>query len=188
MIGAALLARVHSITGQKELIDIARNSISYSCSCQLPDGAWYYGEADTYHWIDNWHTAYNLDSLLYYILSSDDKKFLPNLDRGYEFYKMNFFCKDGRPKYYHNKLYLIDIQCASQSIDTLSFFSLKDPESINQAIKIAEWTIDNMQDKHGFFYYRKLSWKNVKIPMIHWGLATMLSALSHLYSKIGHVE
>jgi hypothetical protein len=184
MIGAALLARVYSVTEENKFVDIARDSISYSCNCQLPDGAWYYGEADTYHWIDNWHTAYNLDSLLYYILSSGDEEFLTNLNRGYDFYKMNFFYKDGMPKYYHNRLYLVDIQCASQSIDTLSFFSIRDPEGIHLASKVAEWTIDNMQDKGGYFYFRKLKWKNVKIPMFHWGQATMLSGLTNLYSKL----
>ena len=46
------------------------------------------------------------------------------------------------------------------------------------------WTIDNMQDESGYFYFRKLKWKNVKVPTLHWGQATMFSALTHLYSKL----
>ena len=184
MLGAALLSRTYSIVKRKELKDVAREAMSYSCSCQLPNGAWYYGEDNTYHWIDNWHTAYNLDSLRWYILSTGDEKFVPNLKRGYIFYKANFFDEDGKPKYYFNKLYLVDIQCASQAIDTLCFFSEDDPIAAPLAMKVATWTIDNMQDKSGYFYFRKLKRKAVKIPMLHWGQATMFSALSHLYSKL----
>lgn len=184
MLGAALLARTYSILKNKELAEVAREAMSYSCDCQLPDGCWYYGEADTYHWIDNWHSAYNLDSLRRYILSTGDESFLPNLEKGYIFYKTNFFEENGIPKYYFNKLHLIDIQCASQAIDTLCFFSVDDPDALPLAMKVAEWTIDNMQDRSGYFYFRKLKWKTVKIPMLHWGQATMFSALSHLYKKL----
>jgi len=184
MLGAALLSRVYSIIKRKELADIARKAMTYSCNCQLPNGAWYYGEADTYHWIDNWHTAYNLDSLRWYILSTGDKQFLTNLKKGYIFYKTNFFEKNGKPKYYFNKLYLVDIQCASQAIDSFCFFSEDDREALPLAMKVAKWTIGNMQDKSGYFYFRKLKWKTVKIPMLHWGQATMFSALSHFYLKL----
>jgi hypothetical protein len=184
MLGAALLSRTYKITKEKELADLARNAIIYSCNCQHTDGSWYYGEDKTYNWIDNWHTAYNLDSLLWYIISAGDKKFLQNLERGFVFYKKNFFKDDGRPKYYFNKLYPIDIQCAAQSIDTLCFFSDYDKEALSLAVKVANWTINNMQDERGYFYYRKLKWKKIKIPMLHWGQATMFSALAHLYSRL----
>jgi len=188
MLGASFLARVYSITNKKYLADVAKEAMSYSCSCQLPNGGWYYGEDRTYHWIDNWHTAYNLDGLRCYIISTRDEEFLPSLKKGYSFYKTCFFEKNGRPKYYFNKLYLVDIQCASQAIDTFCFFSEDDPEAIPLAIKIAKWTIHNMQDKSGYFYFRKLRWKTIKIPMLHWGQATMLSALAHLYLKLTKIE
>lgn len=184
MLGAALISRIYSLVKREDLADIAKEAISYSSDCQLPNGGWYYGEADTYHWIDSWHTAYNLDSLRWYIRSTGDEEFIPNLRKGYVFYKTNFFEGDGKPKYYFNKLYLVDIQCASQAIDTLCFFSEDDPEAISLAMKLARWTIDNMQDKNGYFFFRKLKWKTVRIPMLHWGQATMFSALSHLYSKL----
>lgn len=184
MIGAALLSRTYSITKKKELADIAQEAFSYSCGCQLSNGAWHYGENKNYHWIDSWHTAYNLDSLRWYTISTEDTKFIPYLKKGYHFYKVNFFEEDCKPKYYYNKLHLVDIQCASQAIDTFCFFSDDDPEALPFAMKVAKWTVENMQDKSGFFYFRKLRWKTVKIPMLHWGQATMFSALSHLYSKL----
>jgi hypothetical protein len=41
-----------------------------------------------------------------------------------------------------------------------------------------------MQDAGGYFYYRILPLKKVRIPMIHWGQATMFKALAHLLTKL----
>ena len=77
-----------------------------------------------------------------------------------------FFEKDGAPRYYDNKTYPIDIQCASQAITTLAYFSDLYPEALELAGKVAEWTIDNMQDGSGYFYYRVLPWKKIKVPLL----------------------
>ena len=184
MIGAALLARTYSITRESELYEISKKAMQFACDCQMENGSWYYGEESKFHWIDNWHTAYNLDSLKCFIESTGDTDFEENLKIGYNFFKNNFFYKDGKPKYYYDKLRWVDIQCASQSIDTFCYFSKYDKEALSLAKKIACWTIDNMQDKSGYFYYRNIGWKNVKVPMLHWGQATMLSALGHLLEKL----
>jgi hypothetical protein len=154
--------------------------MEYSCSRQLPDGSWWYAEEPKYHWIDNFHTGYNLDSLKYYIESSDDGEFRPNLERGLSFYKAHFFEETGRPKYYHTRTYPVDIQCVAQSIDTLASFSDRDPECLQLSAKVAAWAIENMQDSNGYFYYRQYPLVKAKTPMLHWGQATMFKALAHL--------
>lgn len=183
MIGAAMLARTAKFTCDKEYLKVAREAMKYSCSRQLQDGAWYYGESSNRRWIDNFHTGYNLDSLKRYIDSTEDKTFEEILSRGYRYYKNSFIESSGKPKYYHNRVYPIDIQCASQAIDTLSFFSENDESSLGLALKVAKWTIDNMQAETDYFYYRILPFKKIKIPMIHWGQATMYKALSILLLK-----
>jgi len=97
MLGAGFVARVYSIIRREELADVAKKAMAYSCRCQLSNGGWYYGEAKTYHWIDNWHTAYNLDSLKWYIKSTGDKYFMPHIRKGYSFFKKHFFEKNGKP-------------------------------------------------------------------------------------------
>jgi hypothetical protein len=184
MLGAALLAKVGQITNHKVALEIARESMLYSCSRQNSDGAWFYGEAPKYHWIDNFHTGYNLDSLKRYIESTGDRSFDSNLHSGFDYLKKTFFETTGRPKYYHNQTYPIDIQCAAQAIDTLSFFSDEDPEALEIAKSVAEWTMEHMQDADGHFYYRDLGWALNKTPMLHWGQGTMFKALSHLLSKL----
>ena len=130
MLGASLLARTAKQDGNEEYLRVARSAMEYSCSRQLRDGAWWYAEEPKYHWIDNFHTGYNLDSLKYYIESSGDEEFRPNLERGLAFYKTHFFEEDGCPKYYHTRTYPVDIQCVAQSIDTLANFSDRDPECL----------------------------------------------------------
>ena len=183
MLGGALLARVAALTGRTNAREVARQAMRYSCACQNPDGAWYYGEEPKYHWIDSFHTGYNLDSLKRYVDSTQETEFSENLARGFAYFKNNFFEADGRTKYMHNRLLPIDIQCAAQAIDTLSLFSAVDPDALRVAGIVARWTIERMQDRAGFFYYRDLGWTKIRTPMFHWGQGTMFKALAHLVAK-----
>jgi len=184
MLGAGLLARTAKITNDPKNLPIAKEAMLYSCTRQNPDGAWYYGHDPKYHWVDNFHTGYNLDALKCYIDNSGDQTFSENLRRGYKYFKNHFFEDNGLPKYYHNRAYPLDIQCASQAIDTLLYFSDDDKPSLALAEKVAEWTIDNMQDERGYFIYRILPMMKVKIPMIHWGQATMFKSLTYILTKL----
>lgn len=180
MLAAAFLARYGELTATDAPLKVAREAMLYSCSRQEADGGWMYGEAPKYHWNDNFHTGYNLDSLQQYIDASGDREFEPCLRKGFAFFKSNFFEPDGRPRYYNNHTYPTDSQCAGQAIDTLAFFSELDPGALPLAVKVAGWTIDHMQDRDGHFYYRDLGWIMVKTPMLHWGQGVMFKALANL--------
>jgi rhamnogalacturonyl hydrolase YesR len=185
MVGAAVLARTAKYIANQEYLAAAKGAMTYSCSRQLPNGAWLYGEELQNHWIDNFHTGYNLDALKCYIEYSDDKDYEGVLKKGLDFYKKNFFEDNGRPKYYHNRTYPVDSQCASQAMDTLANFSEYDESSLELGLKVAQWTIDNMQDKKGYFYYRQYPLGiKAKTPMLHWAQATTYKALTHLLSKL----
>lgn len=184
MVAAALLARAHKLTGNESYLSLAREAIIYSCTRQRPDGSWWYGEEDKYHWIDNFHTAYNLDALKCYIEQTGETEYMRNLAKGFDFYKNHFFEPNGRPKYYHSRAYPIDSQCISQSIETLVNFSEVDPNSFELATAVAEWAINNMQDKTGYFYYAQYPFYTVKVPLIHWAQATTYKALALLLHKL----
>ncbi len=181
MLGAGLLARTWKHTGDADLLRVARSAMEYSCARQLPDGSWWYAEESKYHWIDNFHTGYNLDSLAIYLGATGDQSFRRHFEKGLGFYKDNFFEDSGRPKYYHSRTYPVDIQCVAQSIDTLALCSVADPSNRKLARKVAMWAIRNMQDRSGHFYYRQYPYITAKTPMLHWGQATMFKALAHLY-------
>lgn len=131
MLGASLLARVSRHTGSQECRQVSRSAMEYSCSRQRPVGSWWYAEEPKYHWIDNFHTGYNLDNLRYYIDATGDEEFRPQLQAGLAFFKAHFIESDGRPKYYHTRAYPVDIQCAGQAIDTLALFADLDPECLD---------------------------------------------------------
>ena len=188
MLGAALLARVGTHLHDTTMREVARDAMAYSCHYLRPDGSWFYGERPMHHWVDNFHTGYNLECLKQYIDYTGDNTWHPQLIRGLDYFKAHFFQPDGAPKYYHNELYPIDIQSSSQAIETLAALLEVDPDALPLASKVAGWTIREMQDPSGYFYYRVLSWKKVKTPMIHWGQGTMFKALISLYTALGRTK
>jgi len=185
-LGGGLLARVFRYTGEATYLTAARRAMQYTAQNQHQDGSWWYGERADLRWVDNFHTAYVLDCFKYYAECTGDDKFDNNIDRGYHYWKSTFFLEDGTPKYYNHKTLPIDIQCCSQAIDTLVFFANRDPGSLSLALRIGLWTVRNMQDATGYFWYRRYSsWLVNRTPTLHWGQATMLCALAGLYSQLG---
>ena len=186
-LAASLLARTYSFTGNESCRTLAEKAIQYTAQHQRADASWYYGEAPYRHWVDNFHTAYVLDSFKHYTDSTGDSRFEQNLMSGYNYWKNTFLLPDGTPKYYNNKTLPIDIQCCSQAIDTLVFFHDRDPDGLGLALKVAKWTIEQMQDRTGYFYYRRYSRSLVnRTPTLHWGQATMLCALAGLYKLLSN--
>jgi rhamnogalacturonyl hydrolase YesR len=184
MLGAAMLARTAKHTGNKDYVEVARSAMEYSCSRQLPDGAWRYAEHANNHWIDNFHTGYNLDSLKCYIESTGDQTWRGCLQKGLDFYKRHFFEADGCPKYYHDRRYPVDSQCVAQSIETLAGFAKEDPECRDLALKVFSWTLANLQDPDGHFYYRIYPLMKAKTPMLHWAQGTMFKALAFMACEL----
>jgi rhamnogalacturonyl hydrolase YesR len=184
MLAGAFLAQAAALTGRRGAVEAARDAMVYSCSRQRADGAWMYGAAAKYQWNDNFHTGYNLDCLKRYIAATGDREFDTNLRKGFEYFKTHFFEADGRPKYYDTQTYPTDSQCAGQAIDTLTFFSDEDSAALPLAVKVANWTIDHMQDRDGHFYYRDLGWALARTPMLHWAQGTIFKALTHLLVRL----
>lgn len=184
-LAASLLARTYSQTGTEAWRALAQKAIQYTARNQRQNSSWYYGEANNLHWVDNFHTAYVLDSFKHYFESTGDDQFHSKFMAGYQYWKKTFFLADGTPKYYDSKTEPIDIQCCSQAIDTLVFFSDVDSEALALALKVSKWTIEHMQDPSGYFYYRRYSrWLVNRTPTLHWGQATMLCALAGLYKSL----
>jgi hypothetical protein len=184
-LGASLLARTYLFTRNDSYRALAKKAMQYTANYQRADSSWYYGEAANLHWVDNFHTAYVLDCFKYYGEATGDRSFDEQLVNGYRYWRDTFFLSDGTPRYYDHKTLPLDIQCSSQAIDTLIFFRDRDPDSVSLALRVAKWTIENMQDRSGYFYYRRYSRPIVnKTPTLHWGQATMLCALSGLYGLL----
>jgi hypothetical protein len=184
VLGASLLSRVCRYTSEQHLLQVAKRAFQFTANDQRKDGAWYYGADEKYKWVDCFHTGYVLESFYRHLQYTADKSFIDQLELGYKFFRDTFFEKNGTPRFYDTKKTPLDIQCASQGIQTLVTLKELSPDSLQIAQRIAHWTISNMQDRAGFFYYRKYPFITNKTPTLHWAQATMLSALALLAAEI----
>lgn len=183
MLGAALLARVYSLTGNPHYYEKSRKAMAYSLKALNPDYSWPYGERHHHRFVDNFHTGFNLIALKDWMDFTDEKSWDKKLKNACKYFLDTFWLENGCPKYYHNSLYPIDIHCSAQGIVTCLKLSKYDDRSLHMAEKIANWAIENMQDETGYFYCQKTKWYTNKIPYIRWSQAWMFYALSKLRNE-----
>ena len=145
MLGAAMLARTwQRHRKESQYLHLATAAMEYSCTRMRPDGSWLYGEEPRCHWVDNFHTGYNLDSLKCYIDNTGDRTWEPELYHAFAYFTSTFFEANGRPKYYHDRTYPIDIQCSSQAVETLAKFADVGPDVLPLAERVRE--LDDRSD------------------------------------------
>ena len=111
------------------------------------------------------------------------KVYEDSLQRGVQYYKNNQFLKDGRSLWRIPQKWPVDIHHQAQGIITFAKLKELDPDYLNWAEVIADWTIDNMQDDKGYFYYQKRKFFMNRIPYMRWGQAWMLLALVNLLNN-----
>lgn len=177
LLGSRLLSYCYHYTHNEDYRRLAEQSIKACCNGQREDGAWIYGMLPVQSWVDSFHTGYNLDALVAYQELTGDMKYNTYLEKGFDYYIRHFFEKDGTPKYYDNRTYPIDIHCPGQLLVTLARLHRTDVYS-ELVEKVLDWTIRNMQDKKGYFYYQLKPGVSSKISYMRWSNAFMFNALS----------
>jgi hypothetical protein len=183
LLAAALFCRVYRHTGEKKFLEPALRVARQSVGKQQPDGSWFYGEQPSQHWIDNFHTGYNLEALQSIGRSLETAEFDSSVRRGFEFYRTHFFREDAAPKYFHDRAYPLDIHCVAGSVLTLLRFRDLDPGNVPLARSVFDWAMKHMWDERGFFYYRVLRLCTIRTSYMRWSQAWMLLALSSLLSE-----
>ena len=177
LLGSRMLSRVYSYTKETMLIEEAKKSVEFCCKHQRTDGSWGYGTLDFHQWVDNFHTGFNLECIYEYQKYSGDMSYEKNIEQGLDYYLKTFFTEDGKSKYYNNSVYPIDIHAPAQLVITLYRLN-KFHENLPLIKRVLNWTIDNMQDKQGYFYYQIKEKFNSKIPYIRWSQSWMFFSLS----------
>ncbi len=175
LLGASLLIRLHAHRGDSVAREVALAALAYSMKHQQDDGSWHYAEKESAHWIDSFHTGFNLQAIRYFLEAGFAEEWQPGYERGVRFYSENFFLEDGTPKYYHNRTWPIDIHSPAQAV---VFFSAMGPAYAGLSRRILEWMIVNMQDPGGFFYFQRHPWYTNRIPYMRWGQAWAFHALT----------
>lgn len=182
LLAGEALATIGKLTGEASLCEWAMRATRYVARRQRADGSWAYGADDYQSWSDNFHTAFILTSLSRIIDACEDAKdeLEPSLRRGYEFWQERFFLDNGWPKYYPDHLYPADAHSAASAVVALVELRGHIPSTMILADKIAEWAIENLGDRSGFFYYQRRRFLTVRIPYMRWTEAWMAYGLARL--------
>ena len=185
LLAAETLASVAALTGETAFCDLALRAARYVVHRQGEDGSWAYGAEAGQQWTDNFHSAYVLLSLRRIAKSCVGAypEFNNALQRGFTFWRERFFLADGWPKYYHDSLYPADAHAAATAIITLLEFRELDSGALPLAETIAAWTIRNLHDARGFFYYQRRRFYTVHTPYMRWTEGWMLYALARLLEE-----
>jgi rhamnogalacturonyl hydrolase YesR len=178
LLGARLLSRIYTYRNQPEFKEVAFKAVQFVCDRQQPSGAWSYGTLPFHQWIDNFHTGFNLECIYEYEKYTGDTSFREKIEKGFEYYINTFFCEDGAAKYYSNQLYPIDIHSPAQLIVTLARLN-QFHQYQSLAEKVLYWTIENMQNSKGYFYYQKKKRFSSKISYMRWAQAWMFYSMSY---------
>jgi len=185
LLAAEVLASIGAITREEELFRCAERATRYVINHQNNDGSWTYGTTPRQSWVDNFHTAFVLFSLARIIKACAlDKEFQQALERGYLYWRKQFFLADGWPKYYHDNPYPADTHAGASAIVTFLELRDLDPDASRLAEDVASWTIRNLRDEQGFFYYQRRRFYTVRKPYMRWSQAWMLYALARLLEEV----
>jgi hypothetical protein len=185
LLSAELLAKIYFLTGDDSLLDKIEKAVSFILARQKTDGRWNYSQdiknGREREQID-FHQGYILESLfeIRNFALKDSGEINNALVRGLEFYRKNQFLQDGRSRWRLPAYWPVDIHSQAQGIITFCKLKEFNPDYAGFAKLIGEWTIDNMQDRTGYFYYHVNKLYKNKVSYIRWAQSWMLLALSHL--------
>jgi hypothetical protein len=183
LLASALLSRMYSHTGDRQLLDRALRAARYAVSRQNSDGSWFYGERPSQRWIDNFHTGYNLCALQSISRYANTRQFESSISNGLVFYRRHFFRSDGGVRYFYNRDYPIDSHCIAQSILTLLALKDRDERNLPTALSVFYWAMEHMCGDDSTFYYQRHSHYTIRTPYMRWSQLWMLLAISALLKE-----
>jgi hypothetical protein len=94
------------------------------------------------------------------------------------------FDKGRIPRLTEAERYPVDIHSCAEAILCLGQLSRRYKDALPRAQAVADWTLRNMRDPTGYFYYRRYRWLTIKVPYMRWGQAWMLVGLARLQQAL----
>jgi len=185
LLAGEVIAMSYFFTKRDELKKLCIDLINFVVERQKLDGHWNYSQnilnGKERVQID-FHQGYILESIfnIQNLLQISNNSWNISLIKGLKYYHKNQFTSNGRSYWRLPKEYPVDIHNQSQGIITFSRLYTPHCDYRLFAKTIAKWTIVNMQDSNGNFYYRKYRLYVNKISYIRWSQAWMMTALSEL--------
>jgi len=181
LLGASLLARVGRLKGDKNLMEMARRGGLFAVRTQNPNGSWYYGlGSPSMKYIDNFHTAFNILSLMEILKATGDEEIERSLNKGIRYWEETFFTETMLPKYFHNRLHPIDIHSYATAIVLFSRLG-----KLDRAHQLIERAKERMFDeKEGYWYFQEYRHFKIKIPYMRWSISWMAYALTNFLYRL----
>jgi hypothetical protein len=180
-VAAGLVARINALCGEPEGEDAVAACFRYILQRQQAEGYWNYS-IDLRTGVEkkqvDFHQGYVLEQLMGYL---DDAGPNAAIERscalGLRFYREQQFTPEGRALYRWPRAWPASISNQAQGIVTFSLAARFDAGHRAFARTVAEWTVRNMMDRTGWFYYLKYPFLTYRIPYFRWSQATMIEAL-----------
>ena len=153
--------------------DGVREAIEISLRAQRQDGAWPYADGPLGAWVDNFHTAYVLESLVWCADVAPAAR--TALRSGLAFWERELFLGDGTPKHDADHLYPIDAHCYASAIDAWIAVG-----RVEDAQRTARLLVERMFAPSGYVWFQKRRiWTN-RVPFVRWTTAPSFRALAGL--------
>jgi len=185
VLGASFLGRLGYYLESDHLVKYAKSSYNFTLAKQNKDGSWYYS-------IDprtrkprrqfDFHQGYILSALFAYLKYLGENNYVRNkLKLGLEFYEKMFF-SSGKSYWRYPRKYPVDIHNQVQGIITfsLAYQYFKNVKYLSMVKSILSWTIENMYDASGFFYFQKWPFITNRIEYMRWSQIWGFVSLVHL--------
>jgi hypothetical protein len=188
LLATEILARAHFITKDDNFKQKVIKAVNWAIEYQREDGRWNYS-IDPITGLQrkqiDFHQGYILESIheIKSLLAYKTDRWDNSIKLGLEYYKNYQFNNEGRSYWRVPKKYPIDVHNQAQGIITLTKLAEYGSNSYEFASRILNWTIFNMQDKKGYFYYRGYKYYKNKISYMRWNNAWMFLALT-IYKSV----
>jgi hypothetical protein len=186
-LACGVLARTARLLGEESLLEPARAALARTLAAQRDDGSWPYAEGADGAWVDNFHTAYVLESLAH---AQDLHAEVPaRLDRGIDYWERALFLPDGTPRYTPDRTYPIDAHCYASAIDAWLAVRGVRPDAVERAERLARLLVERMLDPAGFVHFQRRRLWTSRVAFVRWTTAPSFRALAGLLlARAGNVD
>jgi hypothetical protein len=189
---ARILLEISAIDSDRQKVKRMDKIVNYIIDQQNADGSWYYSDKKDVppknNFIDSFHTCFVLENLFSIWKSNKDERLMGSISRGHQFFVDNFITRDFSVRYHYcypcSTGILVDIRGCAEAICSLAVLSEIFPQGLDLAVKVFEWTVNNMRDEAGFYYFRIYKTHKHKSAYIRWAQAPMFNALTCLLSVL----
>jgi len=180
-----ILASNYFINPDKKLKKIIIDIVNFVVHRQKEDGSWAYSEdprSGKERLQIDFHQGYIIESIyeIKNLVNIHNDRWEIALRKGLAYYRSRQFFNSGKSLWRVPIEFPVDIHNQSQGIITFAKMKDYDNEYLGFGKTVAKWTIKNMQDKKGYFYYRINRFYKNRISYIRWSQAWMFVALSSL--------